>query len=39
LRSSPASKILAHLERTPPDQNQIELPLGARAPPLPRPLL
>ena len=26
-------KILAHLERTAPDQHQAELPLGARAPP------
>jgi hypothetical protein len=30
-RSSP--KILAHLEKTAPDQHQAELPLGARAPP------
>jgi hypothetical protein len=27
------AKILAHLERTAPDQCQSELPLGARAPP------
>jgi len=27
------AKILAHLERTAPDQHQAELPLGARAPP------
>jgi hypothetical protein len=32
------AKILAHLERTSPDQNQIELPLGGRAPPRPHPL-
>ena len=27
------AKILAHLEKTAPDQHQAELPLGARAPP------
>jgi hypothetical protein len=27
------AKILAHLEKTAPDQFQPELPLGARAPP------
>ena len=27
------AKILAHLEKTAPDQHQPELPLGARAPP------
>lgn len=29
------AKILAHLERTAADQFQSELPLGARAPPVP----
>jgi hypothetical protein len=28
------AKILAHLEKTVPDQFQAQLPLGARAPPL-----
>ena len=32
------AKILAHLERTAPDQYQPELPLGARAPPAQSPL-
>jgi hypothetical protein len=32
-------KILAHLERTAPDQHQAELPLGARAPPVQTRLL
>ena len=32
-------KILAHLERTAPDQQQAELPLGARAPPVQTRLL
>ena len=29
------AKILAHLEKTAPDQSQTELPRGARAPPVP----
>lgn len=29
------AKILAHLEKAAPDQYQPELPLGARAPPVP----
>lgn len=29
------AKILAHLEKTAPAQPQVELPLGARAPPVP----
>ena len=33
------AKILAHLERTAPDQHQSELPLGARAPPVQSRLL
>ncbi len=33
------AKILAHLERTAPDQYQAELPLGARAPPVQTRLL
>jgi hypothetical protein len=33
------AKILAHLERTAPDQDQAELPLGARAPPVQSRLL
>ncbi len=33
------AKILAHLERTAPDQYQPELPLGARAPPVQSRLL
>jgi hypothetical protein len=33
------AKILAHLERTAPEQYQPELPLGARAPPLQSSLL
>jgi hypothetical protein len=33
------AKILAHLERTAPEQHQAELPLGARAPPVQSPLL
>jgi hypothetical protein len=33
------TKILAHLERTAPDQHQPDLPLGARAPPTQSPLL
>jgi hypothetical protein len=28
------AKILAHLEKTTPDGHQVELPLGARAPPM-----
>ena len=32
-------EILAHLERTAPDQHQAELPLGARAPPVQTRLL
>jgi hypothetical protein len=28
------AKILAHLQRTAPDEYQCELPIGARAPPL-----
>jgi len=33
------AKILAHLEKTAPDQYQAELPLGARAPPVQSRLL
>ena len=33
------AKILAHLQRTAPDQHQPELPLGARAPPAQSSLL
>jgi len=33
------ARILAHLEKTAPDQYQAELPLGARAPPLQARLL
>ncbi len=33
------AKILSHLERTAPDQYPTELPLGARAPPVPFSLL
>ena len=33
------AKILAHLEKTAPDQHQAELPLGARAPPVQSRLL
>ncbi len=29
------AQILAHMEKTAPDQFQAELPLGARAPPMP----
>jgi len=33
------AKILAHLQKTAPDQHQAELPLGARAPPQPTQLI
>ncbi len=33
------AKVLAHLERTVPEQYRTELPLGARAPPLPSSLI
>jgi len=33
------AKILAHLQRTAPEQYQSELPLGARAPPVQSSLL
>jgi hypothetical protein len=33
------AKILAHLERTAPDQYESEVPLGARAPPVQSRLL
>jgi hypothetical protein len=33
------ARILAHLERTAPQQYQPERPLGARAPPMPSALL
>ena len=33
------AKILAHLQKTAPNQHPPELPLGARAPPVQQPLL